>query len=369
MTPPRIGFDARFLDFPGVGRYSATLLEGLSRHADRAHVVAYLRPGQAAPRGVQETRVVADPPFSIAMQLKWRRQLAADRIDLFHSPHFEIPLLAPCPVVVTLHDMVYFRYPPENTRERVRLAYYRLMNEAVARRANGFITASMHARSEIAALLPIPESRIALVAHAIDVDRMRVNPEVVEQVRSRLGLPAAFALYIGTNKPWKNVETIMRAATLLHESVPGFRLVIAGKQGKNETSIESLAVQLGCGESVVLLGAVDEADMAPLYHAATMVLCPSSYEGFGLTALEAMASETPVVASTAASLPEVVGSAGELVPPFDVTAWTRVISELWSDDARRARMSRNGLAQARTFSIERLALGTLAVYDETLAAS
>jgi glycosyltransferase involved in cell wall biosynthesis len=131
--------------------------------------------------------------------------------------------------------------------------------------------------------------------------------------------------------------------------------------------VPELARSLELGNGVVFVDSVAEEDKPAMYRAALAFCFPSTYEGFGLTPLEAMACGTPVIASNATSLPEVVGDAGMLLPPNDDDAWAEAIRSLVRSSSDRARLRGLGLERAATFSWERTARQTADVYHWVLS--
>jgi len=197
---------------------------------------------------------------------------------------------------------------------------------------------------------------------------MRPQPAgICRAIRERYQLPDAFALYIGTNKPWKNLKTLLRVFAQVSQVRPECVLVVAGKHGRNEEDPSKLIWEAGLGDKVVQIGEVEELDLPALYSAARMIVCPSLYEGFGLTVLEAMACGTPVISSNAASLPEVVNGAAVLLDPFDEQAWANAIIRLWNEASLRVSLREAGLARAKQFTVERMAYETISVYKRLLS--
>jgi glycosyltransferase involved in cell wall biosynthesis len=172
-----------------------------------------------------------------------------------------------------------------------------------------------------------------------------------EQVRYRHGLPKAFALAVGNPKPHKNLALLARIAARLPVPLVLLAGDAAGRVFPRPTRV---------------LAEVDEAQLPALYGSAEALLLPSRHEGFGLPALEAMASGTPVLAANAGSLPEVTGGAAGLLDPDAPDAWIAASAALVEDPAIRARWVSAGRERARAYTWERCARQTLAVYRAAL---
>jgi alpha-1,3-rhamnosyl/mannosyltransferase len=212
-------------------------------------------------------------------------------------------------------------------------------------------------------LLGIEAERVIVIPNALSSSFAGgVGPGVQARLRG-LGVKSEYVLYVGTNKPWKNLEVAVRALQLASLEIEHCQLIIAGKQARNQEPLSKMLARVGAAERVTVLGTVSEQDLAALYGGAVAVLCPSIYEGFGFTALEAMACGAPVIHSGAASLPEVVGSTGIECDPHDPEAWARAITALWKDRSLRARVGQAGRERARSFTLERMVHGTVEVYE------
>lgn len=272
--------------------------------------------------------------------------------------------------VVTVHDIIphLVRRDPNLRTDRTaadglfdRLALWALT------RARALVAISRYTKQCLVQELGLSDERIHVVYRAVDHAAFRPLP-VPDAFRRqyRLEEGKAHVLYVGSTDPRKNLAALVRAFALVQRQAPEARLLIAGASHfvAQRARLEKLITELALRESVLFLGQVPDADLPLLYNAADVFVLPSLYEGFGLPALEAMSCGTPVVASSRASLPEVVGTGGTLVDPLDEQALAEAIAVLLADQDLRTHASRAALEQASLFSLERQAEETLAVYQE-----
>ncbi len=300
---------------------------------------------------------------------KWLAELQfkLDRIDAFLSvmcPDF--PPAANRAVGYLLPDLttrlaaVYHSAPNADHWER--------MFAAARKHADVVFTSSEHTRRDVVETLGIPADKVVAVPLAAgDQYRPAAGPTLEAALRP-LGLtPGGYALTVGTLEPRKNHVTLFRAYAdyLSRPGVPRLPLVVAGPTGWMADSILAEPSRLGIAEFVRFVGRVP--DVAALYAGAAAMAYPSHYEGFGLPPLEAMACGTPVIASNATSLPEVVGDAGILVPPDDVRGFADALYAVLTDPARRADLSRRGRERAARFSWAATAQGYLDGFRRALA--
>ncbi len=360
----RVVVDARLIHWPGIGRYIGILLRGLAARRD-VHVTALVEPGysDAMPEGVASVEVAA-APFSVAEQFQLRSAVDDTAADIFHSPHFNVPLMGHIPLVATIHDAAPLRFPPEGLRGLPRRMYASLFYAAAGWRAEAIITPSEFARSEISSLTAIPAARITAIHLAIDPAFIALADAALAEGIRPLSVHSSppYVLYVGTNKPWKNLEVAVRGADLAASRIPELRLLIAGKQAANQEPLETLLERVKPTLPVEIVGTVSDKQLSHLYRDALAVLCPSLYEGFGLTGLEAMACAAPVIHSGAASLPEVLGDAALIADPRAPLVWADAICRIAEDGSLRESLSTAGMVRARTFSVDRMIDSTLRAY-------
>jgi len=252
--------------------------------------------------------------------------------DVAHVPYWGSPWWTPCPTLVTVHDLIPLVLPAYRGGWRQRL--YSWLVRRSARRAHTVITDSHASRRDIVRYLGIPDKRVHVIHLAADKRyRPVTNPEALSRVRTRYGLPDRFLLYLGGFDVRKNVGLLLQAVAQVVRSgdFANWKLVVAGRLPSAGTSFSpdprQTTRELSIKSHVRFIGWVDEADKPALYTQAWTFCFPSAYEGFGLPVLEAMACGCPPIVSDVASLPEVVGEAGWIVPVGDVKALAAAIRE------------------------------------------
>jgi glycosyltransferase involved in cell wall biosynthesis len=285
--------------------------------------------------------------------------------DVLFVPAHALPLVPPRRSVVTIHDLGFLHHPEAHTR--IQQVYYRLFTRLSARRATGIIAISEATKRDLQRFYGTPAEKITVIYHGVH-ERFKpvVDRSMLEQTWQRYGITPPYLLFVSTVQPRKNVSRLIEAYAEARLVVGGEempRLVLAGKRGWMTEQIERRAAELGITDSVHFTGYVHDSDLPALLSGALGYITPSLYEGFGMTVLEAQACGTPVLASNVSSLPEVVGDAGVLFDPYDVTAIRNAIARLVQDAGLRAELRERGLRHAADWTWERTARQTLAVLE------
>lgn len=353
----------------GISWYIFNLLNNLGRVAPDFRFSAFLSEAAFQPPNLHLWRSKW-PTHHPIIRILWEQlvQPAAvrrARADLLHALAFVAPIAAPCPFVVTIYDLSFLRYP-EAFRPLNRW-YLGALTARSARLARAVITISESTRQDTITRLKVPPERVHTVHCGVEARFRPLPRQEVADFRRRQGLPDRFGLFLGTLEPRKNVDGLLRSYARLRKSEPAAPpLVIAGGKGWYYDQVFGLVESLQLDQEVIFPGYIPEEEKVWWYNAATFFVYPSHFEGFGLPALEAMACGVPVITSNAASLPEVVGEAGLMIDPADEAGLAAAMARVASDRALRERLVERGLARAQTFSWEKTAMETVAVYRRVL---
>ncbi|TCD11307.1 glycosyltransferase family 4 protein [Oricola cellulosilytica] len=278
--------------------------------------------------------------------------------DVFWGPAHRLPPFLPAsvPALVTIHDLVWHRYPETMTIGR-RLADQVLMRAAVARA--DFIAADSHATAhDVKAVL----GRDAKVIYP---GASYTAPTDCLDLFSRLDLQdGPYALFVGTLEPRKNLVGLLEAFSRARRAAcADWRLVIAGGDGWRDSAIRQALDPLLAAGHVRLAGRVDDPELANLYAGARFLAFPSLYEGFGLPVVEAQQYGVPVLASNRGSLPEVTGAGGLLVDPLDIGEMAQGIHVLFTSDEIHDRLAAAARENARRFSWDAAANRMLSLFQ------
>jgi glycosyltransferase involved in cell wall biosynthesis len=381
----RIGIDARAASHPrrgGMKTYAENLLQALANLEDTNDYMLYFDRPYRIPNNSSEKFSTKVIPGSLKLigagwREQWRlpRQIAKDNVVLLHSLCNSAPLRMTIPSVVTLHDVIALTEPQAHYDLSTGALILKLIDlygkftiPTSARKASAIITVSNYEKEQIIKLFNIPPQKVHVThlapgRHFKPVDERQVGILMLEQ---KYGIKYPYFISIGF-EPRKNIDIVIQAYTsLVNSSFENIQLVlVCAHQGV----AERLRNQIGnlglIGKAFVLTG-VGNDDLNLLYGLSSSLIFPSRREGFGLPPLEAMASGTPVIASNASSLPEVLGEAALLVDPNDVRRIIEAASALLTNSDLRSSYIEKGIKHSKKFSWEKTATETLAVYNSIM---
>ncbi|HSP70454.1 MAG TPA: glycosyltransferase family 1 protein [Bryobacteraceae bacterium] len=267
-------------------------------------------------------------------------EAARYRLDVLFNPGFTAPVFSPCRQVTVFHDLQHKRHP-----EHFRwfdLPFWRLLLWAAAHRSHRLIAVSEATRADLLHFYRVSESRVAVIPHGVEPAFSRLDRSRTEN----------YLLCVSTLHPHKNMLRLIRAFGRKKRDFP---LVLAGLRGFHAGAIEALIAEMGLQDSVRITGWVPREELYQLYAHARAFIYPSTFEGFGMPVLEALAAGIPTACSDIPPLREVAGDATLFFDPQDEDAIAAAIERVMSDAPLRKRLAQAGPERARPFTWERAA--------------
>jgi glycosyltransferase involved in cell wall biosynthesis len=356
----------------GAGVYVVNLVRALDalREAD-LHLLARRDDGERwAALAPGATCHPAVPPARPA-RLAWEQARAAGLaarlgIEVWHGPHYTLPLRLRGPAVVTVHDLTFFDHP--EWHERSKIVFFRSMTRAAVARADVIVAVSGATAERLEELLE-PEAPVVTIPHGVDHARFHPvragDPEDLAVLRP-LGVRPPYVAFVGTMEPRKAVPTLVEAFAQVAAGRPELRLVLAGRDGWGSEAARAAVEASGVATRVLRLRWVPDEALPALLRQAAVVAYPSLQEGFGLPALEALSCGAALVTSAGSPMAEVAGEAALAVPPGNAGALAWALGRVLDDPATEARLRQGGPEAARAHTWERSARRHLDAYHLAL---
>ena len=372
----RIGLDASviFSSVGGTRVYATQLLNSLLEARPDWTFFLYTR-NQTQASGVEKqfrsgtvrSLPVSGSPNVWRLQVRLPGRLRSDRIDVYHSLGYFLPLRWAGPKVVTIHDLNMYMNWRSWMRPLTLTSWADLVLETplAAARSARIVTDSEFSKVSICRLLRIAPEKVTVIPLAPD-DFFDAAPVIDELVAARkLTGPGPFVLSVGVLAPQKNLQTVIKAFATSGLHAKGGKLLLAGSDRAGYSHIlRAVARESGVDDGVLMPGFVPREVLRALYHETLSVVLASHGEGFGLPIVEAMACGAPVIAANRQSLPEVVGDAGVLFEPQDVVTLGRALSRMYDEPGFRSELIDRGRRRRAQFSWRSAAEATAAIYEE-----
>ncbi len=309
------------------------------------------------------------------------------KLDLVHFPDLYAGASPPMTTTVLQHSVVAtfhgasplevpfkYHYTSKRAFLRYRLAFsrYLFIHKMLKKKKNlVFIAISKASRDSLIRYLKVPEDRIRVVHHGVDLEEFKPladSEEAKEILKQRYGVVCPFILCVSNYQPKKNFVTLVRAFHRLRKKyMLDYKLVMVGHRDERYKDVPAVISKLNLQDHIHHLGFVSTGDLVKLYNAADLFVLPSLHEGFGFPVLEAMACGTPVIASNVFSIPEIVGDAGILVDPLNIDGFTEAMYNILVDEDLQKELSEKGIKRSKLFTWERTARETSRVYKEALS--
>ena len=372
MSAIAVTFDATSfpVDARGAARYALDVVAALDRRDDVAVTVVTRKGDGSRWWALEPAAVIEAAPAPRPLRLLWEqsglpRVIRRAGAAVHHGPHYTMPLRTSVPRVVTIHDMTFFDHP--EWHERAKVPFFRRAITAATRHAAAIVVPSQ-ATADLLLDRFTPAGPVVVARHGVDHTRFRPDArDDDEGVLEALGLRPPYLLFgPATIEPRKNVPALVRAFDAIAADHPEVVLALAGGRGWGWDAAEATIDAARHRERVRHLGFVPDDAVPALLRQAAAVAYPSLQEGFGLTALEALACGAPLVTTRGSAMEEVTGDAALLVAPDDEQALARALDVLLRGDpafpARRAA----GLERAAAATWDAAAAGHVEAYRAAL---
>jgi len=389
MEKKRIGIDARFYGpiGKGLGRYTQEVVDNILKLDEVNDYVIFLNRHNFNELQVENKRVkkvLADVRwYTLAGQLVMPWLLNIATLDLVHFPHFNVPVFYFKKFVVTIHDLILFRYPTVRASTLPPLLYwlknffYRLVIWLAVHRSAAIITVSKFTKNDLVEHFHVKREKIKVIYEGVanlskNRDTLFDKTKADKKDLFRYNINKPFFLYVGNAYPHKNLDRLFKVFRRLAEKNPGqYQLVLVGKSDFFYERLKGQAQALGLYEpeknsQIIFTGFVTDQELELLFQEALAYVFPSLYEGFGLPPLEAMAKGCPVASSRAASLPEILGSAALYFDPTNEDEMLKAMESLATDKNLRTDLQGKGYTQIKKYSWWECARATKDLYDRII---
>jgi len=387
-TTKRIGIDARFYGpiGKGLGRYTQEVVDNIIRLDQENEYVVFLRrenfdefKTDNLPR---VKKVLAEVRwYTLAEQIIMPWIIYKEKLDLIHFPHFNVPILCPTKLIVTIHDLILINFPTKKATTLGPVTYfiknigYRLTIWLALIRAKTIIAVSQFTKDDIVQHFRVSPEKI-IVTHEGVSDFTKNESKALSiadhnQTLLKHHIDRSYILYVGNAYPHKNLETLLNVFNDLLKKRPNLQLVLVGKEDHFYSKIKQQARDMEISipdknSPVIFTNYVNDLELADLYSHAMIYIFPSFYEGFGLPPLEAMAKGLVVASSSTASMPEILGEAAIYFNPYDAADIQEKIITLLDMPELRAELIKRGLEQVKKYNWQACAVATLSVYQKNL---
>lgn len=359
----KITIDARGLEWyigTGMGTYSKNLIEGLLHTKGQDYTFVF---SEETVKNEEEPKKTVFGDTKNFWERVYEKPPKVQHCDVFHNPFngFGIPYERDFPAVITLHDVIPLVLPKEcgsPYRE-----HFQEKIQSIADSADHIIAVSRHTKEDIITHLKISPRKITVIYQGIEPIFRPINVQMaLKNLKNDYSLQKDYFLYVGGFGKRKNLLTLLSAFALVKDEI-SCDLVVVGRKGKSYPFAERAATTLGIASRVHFVGFVPREDLPLFYNAAKLFVYPSLYEGFGLPVLEAASCGTAVISSSAASLPEILGSDACYFQPQKAEDLAVLIKEYFDHDEERISLGKDAFAHSRSFSPISAARKTLGVYE------
>jgi glycosyltransferase involved in cell wall biosynthesis len=353
----RLHIDARMLYMSGIGRCLREIVREILNIDKNIKVRLYGKEKDCL-RYIQEYSLNGDlisfrkdnsPIYSIREQVmgSWN-SLTANGCDVFYYPQYNLPYIAPKKSVFTIHDFIQFKFPEYFGKNRIKIARFILKN--AVRKAKKIIVVSNSTKKDFCEYFSDHQDKVSVIHNGIS-NRFRIFGKKKKDnflISHRL---KRYILFVGNNKPHKNISSLVNSFRILKSKYPDIKLVIISSGFR----LDDITSGNGIDKDIIIIDNISEDELILYYNCALMLVLPSFYEGFGLPIIEAMACGCPVLTSGISSMTEVGNDAANYFNPYDKHSITGSMIRLIEDQDEIKNMIKKGLKRAKAFNWKKAA--------------
>jgi glycosyltransferase involved in cell wall biosynthesis len=346
----------------GAGIYVARLVEALARRDDVDLHLVTRRDDAERWRAGGTVHAVAPPSRPARLVWEQRGAPALARglgVDVWHGPHYTMPLRIRRPTVVTVHDLTFFDHP--DYHERVKVPVFRRMIRIAAKRADVLVCVSDRTAARLREVVEV-RARVEVVPHGVDHDRFNTIAGDDAAALATLRLRQPYIAYLGTIEPRKNIPGLVRAFARVREAHPELRLALGGLPGWGTDEVDRIIGAAGVTDAVDRLGYVEDSLLPAFLRGAAAMAYPAFDEGFGLPVLEGLACGAVVVTSAGTVMEDVADGAALLATPGDDVGLANALLRALTDEVEAARLRAAGPAVAASYTWEANAAAHATIY-------
>lgn len=362
----KICIDARkYFDF-GIGTYLRNIIDQFVKINNPHQFFLLAAPGdiENLPKFPENFSVVKESAgkYSIREHLAIPAKLRKLEVDLYHSPHYVVPLVKAKPTLTVISDLIPLRFKA-NLKRAGAYTYAKFMIKHALKSSDSVVTISEWSKNDILQLGDFRKSDINVIYGAVDDRFKKIRDDaILGAVFEKIGIRDQYILYTGAFKEHKNIGRLIQAFSRIKRPQCQF-LILAGDRLEKYKHLQALIKELGLQKNIINPGWFNLEEFIALYSGAAAFVFPSLYEGFGLSPLEAMKCRTPVVSSEAACMPEILGEAALYFDPYSVEDMAAKIRDVLGDNELRRGLIEAGAAQVQKYSWRRSANKYLELYE------
>ncbi len=374
----KIGFDGKrfFFNMTGLGNYSRSTLSQLGRFypENSYHIftpkttVKGLQLASSFGAAVHTPKHIGRIFPSLWRSVFMEYTLAAHNLDIYHGLSHELPLLhkkSRTKQIVTMHDLIFLRYPELYTK--IDAFLYTQKYRTSCRTADLVIATSEQTKTDLIDFFQISSQKIKTVYQSCDpIFYNKIQPAELQKITTRLELPSAYLLSVGSLAPRKQPEMLIHALSALPQNLRLPLIFIGNGNPSYVKKLHELVNRLKLNELVRFQGRVETNDLPAIYQAATVFLYPSLFEGFGIPILEALFSETPVITSNVSCMREIGGANSIFINPTDIDELISALISVLENDKKRNEMAKKGREFAMQFHEKNSAASLISCYKEII---